>query len=90
MLYGNGLSTSAILLLPRQHNEYNQIQRVTTFPEVAAYCRCLLFSHFGADIVDDENASLEIPRYNSQLYRDYKLDCVTFVTNSQVVSYNFS
>lgn len=83
-MYGNGLSTSAVLLLARQHN---QIQRVKSFPEVAAYCRRILFSHFGANIIDDENAAVEVPRYNSQPYRDYKLECVTLITNSQIVSF---
>lgn len=86
VVYGNALSASSVLLLARQHNDYNQIQRVSSFPEVAACCRRLLFSHFGTNVMDDENVSLEVPRYNSQPYRDYKKECVPFITNSQIVS----
>ena len=87
MVYGNALSVSSVLLLARQHNDYNRIQRVTSFPEVAAYCRRLLFSHFGDNVVDEENVSLDIPRYNSQDYKKYKQECVSFIANSQIVSY---
>jgi prephenate dehydratase len=70
MVYGNGLSRSATLVLAKQHNEYNQIQRITSFPEVAACCRRLLFSHFAdEEAVDDGSTTLIIPRYNSQQYQ---------------------
>ena len=78
VVYGNALSVSSILFLARQHNDYNQIQRVTSFPEVASCCRCLLFAHFGGNRIDEESVCLDIPRYNSQPYQDYKKECVLY------------
>ena len=86
MVYGQALSRAALLLLARQHNECNAIQRVTSFPEVAACCRRLLFTCFGDGVVDNESVHIEVPRYNSQLYRDYKQECLTLIVNSQIVS----
>ena len=86
VVYGNALSLSSMLFLARQHNDYNQIQRVTSFPEVAACCRRLLFAHFGENLVEEESVCLDIPRYNSQPYREYKEECVSFIASSQIVS----
>ena len=86
-VYGKGLGRSATLLLAKQHNDFNQIQRITTFPEVSACCRRLLFSHFGdPGTVDDGNTLLSVPRYNSQAYREFKQECVTYLLSSQTVS----
>ena len=85
-VYANGLSRSASLVLTRQHNEYNHIQRATSFPEIAACCRRLLFSHFARqDEVDDGVTMPEVPRYNSQAYRIFKRECLQFLVSSQVV-----
>ena len=63
-VYSTGLSRPAALVLARQHNEVNLVQRQTSFPEVAACCRRLVFSHFG----EGETMTMIpiIPRYNSQ------------------------
>ena len=85
-VYGGGLSRSASLVLARQHNEFNQIQRTTSFPELAASCRRLLFAHFAKKgEVDDGIVVPSVPRYNSQGYRVYKQECLTFLVSSQVV-----
>ena len=61
-VYGEGMSR--LSLLARQHNEINQIQRATTFPEVAASCRRLIYAHFATnDGVDDGEYMPEVPRY---------------------------
>lgn len=87
-VYGNGLSRSATLMLAKQHNELNQIQRITTFTEVAACCRRLVFSHFAeTGAVDDGTTTPTIPRYNSQPYISFKQECVTYLLSSQTVSY---
>jgi len=87
VVYGSGIGRSAALILARQHNEYNQIQRVTTFPELAASCRRLLFTEFGPELVDGSESPMpEIPRYNSQGYRAYKRECLMFLVSSQIVS----
>ena len=44
-VYASDLSTAAQVVLARQHNEINQIQRVTTFSELAACCRRFAFQH---------------------------------------------
>ena len=86
-MYGKGLQRSATLALARQHNEYNQIQRVTTFPEIAASCRRLLFEQFGCGEVDDVDANMpNIPRYNSTIYREFKQECLAFLVSTQIVS----
>ncbi len=85
-VYGSGLSRSASLVLARQHNEYNQIQRTTSFPELAACCRRLLFSHFASENEGDDGVTLlDVPRYNTQAYRAFKQECLGFLTSSQVV-----
>ena len=35
-IYGKGMTRPAALVLARQHNEFNSIQRCTSFPEMAA------------------------------------------------------
>ena len=87
MMYGQALSRVALLLLARQHNECDSIQRVTSFPEAAVCCRRLLLSCFGDRIVDNESEHIEVLHYNSQSYRDYKQECLTLIVNSQIVSY---
>lgn len=85
-VYGSGLSRSASLVLARQHNEFNQIQRTTSFPEIVASCRRLLFSHFAQKEESDDGVAMpNIPRYNTQAYRLYKQECLTFLVSSQVV-----
>ena len=85
-VYGSGLSRSASLVLARQHNEFNQIQRTTSFPEMAACCRRLLFSHFAEENEKDDGVTMPvIPRYNTQTYRAFKQECLTFLLSSQVV-----
>ena len=84
---GMGLGRSATLVLAKQHNEFNQIQRITSFPEVAACCRRLVFSHFAEpESVDDGTTNPIIPRYNSQPYISFKQECVTYLLSSQTVS----
>ena len=85
-VYGNGMSRLSLLVLARQHNDINQIQRATTFPEVAASCRRLLYAHFSKeDGADDGKYMPEVPRYNAQKYRDFKQECVGFICSSRVV-----
>lgn len=84
-VYGSDLSKRASLALARQHNEFNQIQRSTTFLEISGLCRRLMFAHF-SDHSDDGVFMPVIPRYNSQKYRDWKAECITFLGSSQVVS----
>ncbi len=85
-VYGSGLSRSALLVLARQHNEFNQIQRATSFPELAGCCRRVLFVHFASkDEADDGVTVPDIPRYNSQAYRVFKQECLQFLVSSQVV-----
>ena len=85
-IYGSGLSRTATLVLAKQHNEFNQIQRVTCFPEVAACCRRLMFSHFaGPEDIDDGTTIPVIPRYNSLPYISFKQECVTYLLSSQTV-----
>ena len=52
-IYGKGMKCPAALVLARQHNEFNSIQRCTSFPEMAACYRMLLFSHFCGEGDDD-------------------------------------
>ena len=86
VVYGCDLSRRASLILAKQHNEYNQIQRSTTFAEIASSCRRLLFSHFAPEGQKDDGSFMPvIPRYNSQKYRDWKVECTAFLVSSQVV-----
>lgn len=82
--YGQRLTRAAALVLARQHNEVNQIQRVTGFPEIAASCRRLAFAHFCPD--QNEADLSNVPRYNTQAYRAYKQECVAYLVGTQVVS----
>lgn len=85
-VYGSGLSRQSLLVLARQHNDYNQIQRETTFPEVAASCRRLLFSHFAPDgCTDDEESMPLIPRFNTKRYSTYKQECMSYLHSPRVV-----
>lgn len=85
-VYDKELTRSAALDLARQHNEYNSIHRTTSFPEVAACCRRLLFSHFAGDgVSDDGSTDLDVPRYNKTAYRVFKQECLTFLMSSQTV-----
>ena len=87
-VYDSALSRKESLILARQHNEVNQIQRSTTFPEVAAACRRLMFVHF-AEQEDDGKYMPEVPRYNSQKYRDWKQECLDFLVSTQLVCFVF-
>lgn len=85
-VYGQGLSTEGILTIAQQHNQYNQIQRTTTFPEIAAVCRRLAFAHFAAEgKLDDGQYDPPVPRYNTQRYRDWKKECMRSCRTPQVV-----
>ena len=86
-VYGQGLPRPATLVLARQHNEFNSIQRTTSFPELAACCRRLLFSHFAVgEGADDGTTKLSVPRYNTARYREFKQECLTFLHSTQTVS----
>ena len=66
VVYSSDLGKKATLVLARQHNEFNQIQRCTTFPELAASCRRLMFAHFALEGKEDDGMYMPtIPRYNS-------------------------
>ena len=81
-VYGSGLSRSALLVLAKQHNEFNQIQRTTSFPDIAACCRRLLFSYFAGDTeVDDGVTMPDIPRFNTNAYREFKQQCLQFLVS---------
>ena len=85
-VYWKDLSRFGALVLARQHNTFNQIQR-PSFPELAACCLRLLWSHFATqNEVDTGTTVLDIPRYNTQAYRMFKQECLKFLTSSQVVS----
>ena len=85
-VYGNGLSRLATLVLARRHNEINQVQRVTTFPEIAASCRRLLFVHFATSGDHDESYMPDVPRYNAKAYVDFKQECLQYLVSSRMVS----
>ena len=85
-VYGNGLSRLATLILARRHNEINQVQRVTTFPEIAASCRRLLFVHFATSGNHDPSYMPDVPWYNSKPYIDFKQECLQYLVSSRVVS----
>lgn len=86
-VYGSGMSNESILTLAQDHNSVNQVQRVTTFPEVAMICRRLLFKHFACEGQEDDGEySPVVPRYNSNDYREWKRECLLYCVNSKVVS----
>ena len=74
-----------MLVLARRHNEINQVQRVTTFPEIAASCRRLLFVHFAKDGNHDESYMPDVPRYNTKAYGEFKQECLQYLVSSRVV-----
>ena len=85
-VYGRGLPRPAALVLARQHNEFNLIQRVTSFAEIAACCRRLLFSHFGENEPDDGKTELKVPYHNTAKYRSFKKECLTFLLSTHTVN----
>ena len=85
-VYGTNLSRAGKLVLARQHDEFNQIQQTTSFPEMPACCQRILFAHFSPDSADDGTFSPDIPRYNTQEYWKFKLECLTYLVSSQIVS----
>lgn len=84
-IYGHGLARPLVLMLARQHNDFNGIQRFTTFSEVAASCRRLIFLHFGSG-EDDGNYMPTIPYYNSDAYKKFKQECITYLSSPRLVS----
>ena len=86
-VYGSSLSRKSLLVLARQHNDYNEIQRETTFSEVAASCRRLLFLHFAEDTEEDDGRYMPvIPRYNSTKYKEFKQECLFYLHSPRLVS----
>lgn len=86
-VYGAELSRSEILRLANQQNEISKIQRATTLSEVAATCRRLMFEHFATgDLLDDGKNMPHIPRYNTQKYREWKTECVSYLASPTTVS----
>ena len=87
VVYGSELSRICLLVLARQHNEYNQIQRETTFPETVSSCRQLLYSHFAVDNGQDDRTYMpKIPHYNSNTYKAFKSECMTYLHSPRIVS----
>ena len=87
VVYGKGLSHAEALTLAQRHNEANQVQRATSFAEIAATCRRLIFAEFGNELHDDpEGVMPDIPRYNAQNYRDFKTKCLSILVSTQTVS----
>lgn len=80
-IYGSETPTEVLLLLAKEHNNLNQIQRVSTFPEVAGVCHRLLKSHFGDS---------PVPRYNTKDYRKWKSDCLRYCVCPKMVCYKCS
>ena len=84
-IYGAGLSEGVILKVAQHHNYFNQMQRHTTFVEVAAACRRLCFKHFGDGHADDGTYNPEVPRYNTMQYRNWKKECIQICKTPNVV-----
>ena len=85
-VYGSGLTDQAAIVLAKQHNEFNAIQRSTSFPEVAACCRRIMFSHFAPEgVTDDGCTNPTVPYYNSKDYRAFKQECLTNLLSSRMV-----
>jgi len=81
------MSRAAAMMLAKQHNEFNTIQRTTGFAELAACCRKLYFVHFAKDgETDDGITDLPKQHYNSKPYRAFKQECLAFLLSSQTVS----
>ncbi len=53
-IYGNDIPRMAAMMLAKQHNEFNSIQRSTGFAELAACCRKLYFVHFAINGMTDD------------------------------------
>ena len=87
-IYGAGMTRGTILRLANQHNEVQKVQRATAFSEVTATCRRLMYIHFGEGMEDDGSQCPQIPRYNSQKYRDWKTECMTYLSSPTTVSGN--
>ena len=88
-IYGAGLSEEAILKVAQHHNFFNQVQRHTTFVEVAATCRRLCFKHFGNGQDDDGVFNPVVPRYNTTQYRKWKKECMDACQTPNVVCSNY-
>ena len=87
-VYGSRLTSPAALVLARQHNDFNKIQRTTSFPEVSACCRRIMFSHFALEgETDDGETNPTVPYFNSKGYRAFKQECSTYLLSSQMVCY---
>ena len=85
-IYGNDIPRMAAMMLAKQHNEFNSIQRSTGFAELAACCRKLYFVHFAMDgVTDDGKTDLPRERYNSKKYIAFKQECLALLTTSQIV-----
>ena len=84
-IYGAGLTKEAILKVSQHHNVFNQVQRCTTFVEVAAACRRLCFKHFGDGHNDDGSYNPVVPRYNTTQYRIWKNECIQMCQTPNVV-----
>ncbi len=85
-IYGNDIPRTAAMMLAKQHNEFNSIQRSTGFAELAACCRKLYFVHFAMDgVTDDGKTDLPRERYNSKKYIAFKQECLALLTTSQIV-----
>ena len=84
-VYGNDLSFEAKLYLAEQHNEFNQIQRETTFPEVAALCRKIAFHQFW-QWEPETDSEIEYPYTSTADYKKFKEECETILTGGNVVS----
>ena len=84
-IYGAGLTEEAIIKVSQHHNFFNQMQRHTTFVEVAAACRRLCFKHFGDGHEDDGTYNPDVPRYNTLQYRNWKKECIHICKTPDVV-----
>jgi hypothetical protein len=86
-VYSTSLSRKCLLVLARQHNDYNEIQRETTFAEVSASCRRLLFLHFAEESEEDNGRYMPvIPRYNTNRYKEFKQECLYYLHSPRLVS----
>ena len=85
VVYGSDLGRKACLAVARHHNEFNQIQRSTTFLEISGLCRRLLFSYFANGHADDGLYMPEKPRYNKRTDIDWKAECIELLASTQVV-----
>lgn len=84
-VYGTGLSRVSMHVLARRHNQINQVQRVTTFPEIATSCWSLLFVHFAKDSHRDQSNMPDVPHYNTKAYGEFKQEFSQYLVSSRVV-----